>query len=253
MFYLLPVFFGAVAFLYAMAGFGGGSTYIALLAISGVPLLAVPVLSLICNLVVTSQGSVLLIRKGHADWKLLIPLLSSSIPCAFIGGVWRLPEAVFLNILALALTIAGMLMLWQNRLKSFDGVVHTPNRTNVVFVGGLLGLLAGVTGIGGGIYLAPVLHLFRWSKVQSIAACTSVFIALNSLSGLLGHLSKGTGAHTEIPLWLFIGCPILVLIGGRMGSAQLSDRFSTGRIRVITATVILLVALRLWLKVFFGG
>ncbi|MEN8844339.1 MAG: sulfite exporter TauE/SafE family protein, partial [Lentimonas sp.] len=251
--YLIPVLFAAVAFLYAMAGFGGGSTYIALLAISGLPLAAVPIISLICNLVVTSQGSFLLIGKGHANWKLLIPLLSTSIPCAFIGGIWRLPEAVFLNVLALALTVAGLLMLWQTRLKLSEGVaVREPNKGSIALVGSLLGLLAGVTGIGGGIYLAPIMHLFRWSKVQSVAACTSIFIALNSLSGLLGQLGKGTGTLAEVPMWLLVGCPVLVLIGGRFGSAQLSERFSTSRIRMITATVILLVAVRLWVKVFLG-
>ena len=254
--YLLPVLFAAVAFLYAMAGFGGGSTYIALLAISGLPLAVVPVLALSCNLVVTAQGSWLLIRKGLAEWKLLIPLLSASIPCAFIGGMWRLPEAAFLNVLAVALTVAGLLMWWQNRmqlLKESEGAsLRQPNVGVVLVVGAGLGLLAGVTGIGGGIYLAPVMHLLRWSKAQSIAACTSIFIALNSLSGLVGQLSKGTDVLAEVPLWLLVSCPIFVLIGGRLGSIQLSDRFSAERIRSVTAVVILLVAARLWLKVFAG-
>lgn len=236
-----------------MAGFGGGSTYIALLAISGLPLVAVPVLSLSCNLVVTIQGSIILIRKGYANWKLLIPLLSTSIPLAFIGGIWRLPEAVFLIVLAAALSAAGLVMLWQNQIHVSEGAsVHAPNVGVVLLVGAGLGLLAGVTGIGGGIYLAPVMHLFRWSKAQSIAACTSIFIALNSFSGLLGQLSKGTEALGEVPFWLLIACPILVLIGGRLGSLQMSNRFSSERIRAITAIVILLVAVRLWIKVLVG-
>lgn len=236
-----------------MAGFGGGSTYIALLAISGLPLAAIPVLSLSCNLVVTIQGSILLLRKGFADWKLLIPLLSTSMPLAFIGGVWRLPEAVFLTVLAAALTVAGLVMLWQNRIQLVDGAtVRQPNVGVVLFVGGVLGLLAGVTGIGGGIYLAPVMHLFRWSKAQTIAACTSIFIALNSLSGLIGQLSKGTDALGEVPFWLLMACPVMVLLGGRFGSAQLSGHFSSKQIRTVTAIVILLVAVRLWLKVLIG-
>ncbi len=251
--YLLPVLFAAVAFLYSMAGFGGGSTYIALLAISGLPLAAVPIIALSCNLVVTTQGSYLLIRKGHANWKLLLPLLSASIPLAFVGGLWRLPEAVFLNVLAGALTVAGLVMLWQNRMPvSGEESVREPGALKLSLVGGVLGLLAGVTGIGGGIYLAPVMHLFRWSKAQSIAACTSIFIALNSLSGLLGQLSKGSAAVGELPFGLLIGCPVMVLIGGRLGSSQLSARFTGKGIRAVTAVVILLVAMRLWLKVFVG-
>lgn len=236
-----------------MAGFGGGSTYIALLAISGLPFTAVPIIALSCNLVVTFQSSFLLIRRGHADWKLLVPLLSASIPFAFLGGMWRLPEAVFLNVLAVALTVAGLLMLRQNTQS--DSNTDTVKKAHVltpVGVGAVLGLLAGVTGIGGGIYLAPVLYLCRWSRAQSIAACTSIFIALNSVSGLIGQLSKGNEFLEAVPAWLLIACPVMVLIGGRIGSSQLTDRFSGKRIRFITALVILLVAVRLWLKVFGG-
>jgi len=237
-----------------MAGFGGGSTYIALLAVSGLPFSAVPILALTCNLVVTAQGSCILIRKGHADWKLLLPLLGASIPMAFLGGLWRLPEDWFLNLLAVALTAAGLVMLWQNRVSKIEEErVRQPNVFSIVAVGGALGLLAGITGIGGGIYLAPVMHLCRWSKAHTVAACTSIFIAWNSLSGLLGQLTKGAAALGEVPYWLLIACPMMVLIGGRLGSSRLNERFSAKALRTVTALVILLVAIRLWVKVVGSG
>lgn len=250
---ILPILFAAVAFLYAMAGFGGGSTYTALLVISGIPLAAVPVISLTCNLVVTSQGSYLLARRKLIRWAVLTPLLATSMPCAFIGGAWRLPEASFIVILASALTVAGVAMLLRNRQAALTAdSLKEPAKWQLALTGGLLGLLAGVTGIGGGIYLAPVMHLLRWSTAKNVTACTSLFIMLNSVTGLLGQLSKGSSELGTLSLWLILGCPVMVLLGGRIGSTQLAKKFSDTKIRAITATVILLVAVRLWIKIAFA-
>ena len=247
----LPILFGTVAFLYAMAGFGGGSTYIALLAITGLPLAAIPVVSLTCNLLVSGQGSFLLVKAGHAKWTILAPLLITSIPCAFFGGAWKLPASAFIVLLAAALTLAGLAMIIQGRIEKSNTVpVESPKRWVLLSVGAILGLMAGVTGIGGGIYLAPVMHLFRWAEGRTIAACTSLFIALNSLSGLLGQISKGHDVLGRVPWWIIVGCPIAVIIGGGIGSRILSKKLPQGRIRLLSASVILLVAARLWLKVF---
>ena len=155
-----------------MAGFGGGSTYIALLAISGLPLVAIPVVALSCNLIVSTQGSILLSKRGFAEWPILRPLLIASIPCAFIGGAWRLPESAFLVLLAAALTLAGAAMIVQNVKANEDSDrSNTPGVGMLTGTGMLLGLLAGMTGIGGGIYLAPIMHLCRWGRAQTIAAC----------------------------------------------------------------------------------
>lgn len=246
----LPFLFFLVAGLYAMAGFGGGSTYIALLAISGLPLAAVPAIALSCNLIVSTQGSIVLMRKGHAKWSILLPLLIGSIPSAFLGGAWRLPEAAFITILAAALTVAGLAILIQSSLQKEEPTsLHSPAPTMLLGAGIGLGLLAGITGIGGGIYLAPVMHLLGWARAHTIAACTSLFIAFNSLAGLSGQLTKGTAPLNDTALWILIGCPIAVLIGGRIGSYLLSEKLPRSRIRMITASVILLVAARLWLKV----
>lgn len=248
---LLPVLFLCVAWLYAMAGFGGGSTYIALLAISGLPLTAVPVLALSCNLLVSGQGSIALVRGGHGQRALLLPLLLGSIPAAFIGGAWRLPETAFLVILAAALSLAGIAMLVQNKFSSGTHREYTVPPVGVLaFVGIGLGLLAGITGIGGGIYLAPVMHLFGWARAQTIATCTSLFIALNSIAGLAGQFTKGFSLVESLPVGIICGCLVAVLIGGRIGTYFLTSKLPQERIRLITAAVILLVGARLWLKVF---
>jgi len=246
---LLPFLFVFVACLYAMAGFGGGSTYIALLAISGLPLSVVPVISLTCNFIVSSQGSYWLVKRGHAQWSILTPLLAGSIPCAFWGGAWRLPEAAFLVILAAALTVAGLAMLAQHFWAgAAPAEPKAPPRLVLLGAGMGLGLLAGVTGIGGGIYLAPVMHLLGWARAHTIAACTSLFIALNSVAGLLGQLTKGPALWEAAPVWVLLGCPVAVLIGGRIGSYLLTEKLPRARVRLVTAGVILLVAIRLWMR-----
>lgn len=251
MLYYLPVAFFAVACLYAMAGFGGGSTYIALLAVSGLPLTVVPVMALVCNLVVSSQGSVLLLRRGHAQWKVLTPLLLGSIPCAFLGGAWRLPEIAFILLLSLGLTLAGLAMLMQSfGFAGRPAKEAKPPPLALGATGAVLGLLAGVTGIGGGIYLAPVMHLLGWGRAHSVAACTSLFIALNSLAGLFGHLSKGFGIVDVVPVWFLLACPFAALVGGRLGSSFLVDKLPHRKVHLLTAGLVLFVAIRLWVKVF---
>lgn len=251
MLWWLPIAFAGVAFLYSLAGFGGGSTYIALLAISGLPLATVPVIALTCNLLVTVQGSVMLIRKGYAHWRLIVPLLAGSIPAAYAGGAWRMSSGTFLVILATALTVAGVAMIWTGKPPA-DGQAsprRAPGKPTLFTTGLLLGLVAGITGIGGGIYLAPVMHLLRWSNSRAIAACTSLFIALNSAAGLAGQLSKGIDFVDALPVLLLIGCPLAVIIGGQLGSRSMLKKLPQERIRQITAIVILLVAFRLWLMV----
>lgn len=247
--FLLPILFLFVACLYAMAGFGGGSTYIALLAASGAPLSAVPVIALTCNVIVSTQGSVSLLRRRHANLSLLAPLLVSSIPAAFLGGSWRLPQEAFILVLAGGLTLAGVSMLIQNWIRSeMEERIKTPSTSALVGAGLGLGALAGITGIGGGIYLAPLMHLMGWAQARSIATCTSLFIALNSLAGLGGQLTKGLGFLEEVSSFILIACPIAVLVGGRLGTYLLTDKLPLVYVRSLTAFVILLVAARLWLK-----
>jgi len=248
---LLLFLFAVIACLYAMAGFGGGSTYIALLAISGLPMTAIPVLALSCNLLVSSQGGWLLTRRGHARWAIVGPLLAGSMPSAFLGGAWRLPPEAFLGILASALTLAGFAMLAQNFLlrREYERPDPKPPPLPLLAITGVgLGLVAGITGIGGGIYLAPVMHLLGWAKAHTIASCTSLFIAFNSLAGLLGQLSKGPSVIESTPLALWIACPCAVVVGGRLGSYLLTEKLPRRRVEMVTAFVILIVAVRLWLK-----
>ena len=243
---LLPLVFFGVAFLYAMAGFGGGSSYIAFLAISGLPVGAIPVLALICNLIVAGQGSLILAKGGHLKSRFLVPLLACSIPAAFIGGAWRIDSQAYLWILTVVLTLSGVTLLNPTPPHSGDSVPRS--RPFYCVLGTILGALAGLSGIGGGIFLAPILHLLKAGKAREIAGASALFIALNSAAGLLGQLSKDLDRLTGIPTFLFIACPLAVLVGGTIGSYNLSLKLPPSAIRRVTACVVLIAAVRLWLR-----
>lgn len=247
---LLPLAFFVIALFYSMAGFGGGSSYIALLAISGLPLAAIPILSLSCNLLVSGQGSLILARTGHLRLRLLAPLLLGSVPSAFLGGAWRIDSTTYLWILTSVLTLSGLALLFT--VSPPDKASAPRSSFQLFLMGSLLGGLAGLSGIGGGIFLAPVLHLLKAARAREIAAAAAVFIALNSAAGLLGQLSKQSAPGDGIPTFLFIACPLAVVAGGFIGSRALSRTLPPLLIRRITAILVLLVALRLWLRLLAG-
>lgn len=251
MIFLLPLVFFGIAFLYAMAGFGGGSSYIAFLAISGLPIAAIPVLALSCNLIVSGQGSLVLARSGHFQKNLLLPLLAGSVPAAFLGGAWRIDAIAYIWILAVVLTLSGIALL----IPSPEDSEHRAPRSGTALfsIGVTLGGLAGMSGIGGGIFLAPILHLLRAATAREIATAAALFITVNSAAGLLGQLTKDVGRLAGIPVYLYWACPLAVLAGGFFGSRILSLRLTPTGIRRMTAFVVLLVAARIWIKLILGN
>ena len=245
--------FAAVALLYAAVGFGGGSTYTAILLEMGLNWQLIPAVALTCNLVVVSGGVYHFHKSGHLNLKFAAPFIASSVPAAFVGGYLRIDEVVFMTILSIALFIAGALLLADKRWASTsDEVCET--RTGVrVAIGLVLGALAGVTGIGGGIYLAPILHLFRLAEARSVAAMCSLFILVNSAAGLAGQLLKlGSAAEQLLDPSLLI-LPVAVLLGGQIGSRAGSRWLPAKPIRQLTGAVILLVAIRLLMKLFYAS
>ena len=242
--------FVAVAFLYSTVGFGGGSTYTAILIETGMQWQLVPPLSLTCNLIVVSGGVYHFYRAGHLDFRFAAPFILSSVPAAFIGGYLRIDEALFLLILGVALLIAGALLLADRRPHGATETVHESALSTRVSIGLVLGGLAGITGIGGGIYLAPILHLTRLAETRSVAALCSLFILVNSAAGLAGQLLKlGQTAEQLLDPSLLI-LPAAVLVGGQMGSRAGSRWLPAKPIRQLTGAVILVVAIRLLAKSF---
>ena len=242
---LAPLFL-LTALVYGAAGFGGGSTYTALLALWKPDPAVIPVVSLSCNILVVTIGAWRFARAGHVDLQRIWPLFAASVPMAFVGGILPVPRAVFIGLLSLSLFVAGALLLRQPRAHA--GLPpRAYKRWLEPLLGGALGLLAGIVGIGGGIYLAPVLHLLRWGPAHAIAGTSAVFILANSLSGLAGQLAK---SGSEAGAVLAAHWPLLpaVVIGGLAGSALGARRFEPHLLRVLTALLILFVAVQLAIR-----
>ena len=242
----LALAFFVTALLYAIAGFGGGSTYTALLVLAGTDYRAVPILSLACNIVVVSVGTWKFARAGHLEWRRVWPLFVTSVPAAWLGGRLVVERDVFIILLAGSLLVAGLTMLWQPYWKREIEPAIGPRWIEPV-AGGGLGFLAGVVGIGGGIFLAPLLYLLRWDSPRRIAATCAAFILVNSISGLAGQASKGLGAAAAV-----IGDHDLlfpaVLAGGMLGAGLGARRIEPKWVRIVTALLILYVAVRLGLE-----
>jgi uncharacterized membrane protein YfcA len=241
----LSLAFLLVAFLYASVGFGGGSTYTALLIETGLDWELVPPISLMCNIVVVSGGVYHFARSRHIDLRFAAPLVVSSVPAAFVGGYLKLSETVFLLILGLALLVAGSLLVLDRSFREDPPAATRQRVGSHLALGTFLGGLAGVTGIGGGIYLAPVLHLFRLAPARTVAATCSLFILVNSLSGLAGQISKLGSAAEPLMRVTYLALPVAVFVGGQLGSRAAAKWLPVSPIRRLTGALIVVVALRL--------
>lgn len=244
--YLVFLFF-VTAVLYASVGFGGGSTYNALLVLSGADYRILPAIALSCNIIVVAGGTFAFARSGNLQFRRIAPFLITSIPAAWAGGRIPVSETLFIGVLGFSLLAAG-LHLALDRKRDADAHVQPASSMLAWIVGGLIGFLSGLVGIGGGIFLAPVLYLIRWGKPKEIAGACSVFILMNSLSGLTGQLMKlgDMGALSMIgDYWMLFPA---VLIGGQVGSRLANVGLSSLAIKRLTAVLILYVSVRLLLR-----
>ncbi len=234
-----------VATLYSSVGFGGGSSYLALLALVFVSFFAIRSTALICNLVVVSGSSYLYWKKGYLDLKKFLPFILTSIPLAFIGAKFRLSENTFFIILGAALIISALALIFQT-IQGKKSEEVNPNYPPYVtyLLGAGMGLLSGLVGIGGGIFLAPVLNHMKWDKSIKIAALASFFILVNSISGIGGLLTNDT---FEFP-WIEGAVLVLaVFIGGQIGIRISLSKLTGNGIKVVTAILVLIVGVRVLL------
>ena len=244
---ILSILFFITAILYSSVGFGGGSTYLALLLIWDVPYYIFPVIALFCNVIVVTGNSINYVRAGNHNFKLLIPFLIGSIPLAFIGGTLIIKKEIFEILLFLVLSIAGILLLINN--KAYEDkkiIIKKLNYFISIFIGSILGLTSGLVGIGGGIFLSPILFLLRADKPKNIVTTASLFILINSIFGIFGQLTKENVLNeliSYLPLFL------VVLIGGLVGNYLNLKIFSNRTLALITSLLVILVALRMGFKI----
>jgi uncharacterized membrane protein YfcA len=245
---ILSILFFITAILYSSVGFGGGSTYLALFLIWEIPYYIFPIMALFCNMIVVSGNCFNYIKAGNLNLKLLIPYLIGSIPLAFIGGSLSVDKNFFEILLFFVLTTAGILLL--NNFKSYDNNVDKYRKVPLIFsiiIGCILGFISGVVGIGGGIFLSPLLFLLKAAKPKHIVTTASVFILINSLLGILGQLTKDIILNEILDYWFLI---IVVLIGGQIGNFLNLKILPARILALITGSLVLFVSIRMGVRLF---
>lgn len=245
----LILLFFLIATLYGSVGFGGGSSYLAILSLFGIDYLLLRATALLCNITVVSGSSFVFYRKGLIKWKKLLPVVILSVPMAYLGGSIQINERPFFILLGIALIIASILILAQK--KMYDANIKFKHlKEKYIFnmtVGASIGFISGMVGIGGGIFLAPVLHLMKWDSPKVIAATAAFFIFVNSVAGLLGQWSNpGFYFNYKFILPLLI----TVFIGGQIGVRLGTGPFKPNTIKLLTACLIAFVGLRILFKQF---
>jgi hypothetical protein len=240
---LLALAFLVTALLYASVGFGGGSTYSALLALSGLDYRLLPLVSLACNIVVVTGGSIRFARAGVTPWKKALVIVALGAPASFLGGLTPIKETTFLTLLGASLVLTALTMLIPVR-EGAGGATTRASRL-MPLAAAPLGYFAGLVGIGGGIFLAPLLHLARWHEARGIAATASLFILVNSLFGLGGQMVKNGPAMFGQAIGAALPLLVAVVIGGQIGSLMAARLLPPQWIRWLTALLVLVVGVRL--------
>ncbi|MCM2349248.1 MAG: sulfite exporter TauE/SafE family protein [Bacteriovoracaceae bacterium] len=244
--FLLTLSFFMVAFLYSIVGFGGGSSYIAILGVSGTPYHLIPKIALICNLLVVSGGCYHYFKNDHFSKKLILPFILSSVPMSYLGGMFPIKEQTFFILLSFSLILVGLKILFVPDKQM--SAIKDPSFLTSFLTGGSLGLLSGMVGIGGGIFLSPILINMGWARSKTAAAVASVFILVNSVAGLAGQLTKDFNYHE---LYHYFPLFLSVIVAGQLGSRIGShSRISYDLIQKGTGLLILIVSMRLLIKIF---
>jgi uncharacterized membrane protein YfcA len=242
--YLILLFsFFIIALVYASVGFGGGSSYLAMLAQPMFALLpeVIRPTALLCNIVVVTGGTIIFYREGKIKLKEVWPFLVMSIPMAYLGGLWRLDNHTFFIVLGVTLIVAAV-ALWL-KPQNITAENRYNKRSINIALGGGIGFLSGLVSIGGGIFLSPILHFINWSEAKKISALASLFILVNSISGLFGQLQQQATFEWKF-IWPLLLC---VLVGGQIGSRLGAKRFNPIYVKRITAVLILLAGLKILL------
>jgi hypothetical protein len=243
---LLSMLVFAIAVLYASAGFGGASGYLAVMSFFKIPIPMMASTALTLNIIVSTISATQYARAGHLRLRLLLPFLAASVPAAFLGGMLKISDQTYTTLLYLALTYLAMRMLFLPTPVELPDSTPRPAPIPAMLAGGAaIGLLSGMLGIGGGIFLSPLILFLRWGSVKQAAAVSGGFIAVNSVSGLLGRLSAGTFLLGEFSLWLLPAGVLGALIGSTLGARA----FSSAHVRRVLACILLIAVGGYWFGV----
>jgi len=239
-YFVLSLVFFCVAFLYSSVGHGGASGYLAVLTFFTFAPNIMSTTALLLNILVASIALLSYTRAGHFSWKLSLPFLLSSVPLALVGGMLYVSGVIYKLLLAVALLIASLRLAMPNALLQHTESSHLPAVGTCVTVGGIIGLLSGIVGIGGGIFLSPVILLFGWATTKQTAATSAMFIIANSIAGLLGR-----AANQTLDVGPLLPCVVAATIGGVLGSHYGATKFSSLVLQRLLAVVLIIAAIKL--------
>ena len=243
---ILSIFFLITSILYSSVGFGGGSTYLALMLIWEIPFYIIPILALCCNIIVVTGNSINYVKSGNLNLNLLIPYLVGSIPLAFFGASIPISRELFEILLFVILFVAGVLLLIKNKSYSNDQFkINSVPKVISLFIGSVIGLISGIVGIGGGIFLSPILFLIKAGYPKHIVTTASLFILINSIFGVAGQLTKDVVFDEFLNYWPLFLC---VLIGGQIGNLLNIKFLSNKTLTIITSILVIFVAIRMGIR-----
>tara|TARA_B100001175_G_C19418964_1_gene595071 strand:- start:389 stop:1135 length:747 start_codon:yes stop_codon:yes gene_type:complete len=244
---ILTIFFFITAILYSSIGFGGGSTYLALMLIWNIPYYIFPIIALFCNIIVVSGNSINFIRSGNINLKLVLPYLVGSVPFAFFGASLSLDKDIFELILFIILIIAGFFLLIESRFFNQKNLkINKIPKFISISIGSIIGFFSGLVGIGGGIFLSPLLFLLKAGYPKNITSSASIFILVNSIFGVGGQLTKDIVLSEFLNYWpLFLS----VLIGGQIGNFLNIKFLSNKVLAFMTSLLVIFVAVRMGIRI----
>ena len=245
---ILTIFFFITAILYSSIGFGGGSTYLALMLIWDVPFYIFPIIALICNIIVVTGNSINFLRTKNINIKLLTPYLIGSVPFAFLGASISIDKNLFEILLFFILFIAGIFLLLESKYFNNDEIIiKKVSKVISIFIGSIIGFISGLVGIGGGVFLSPILFLLKAGYPKHITSTASLFILINSMFGVAGQLTKDIVFNEFLNYWpLFVA----VLIGAQIGSFFNIKFLSNRVLALLTSLLVIVVAIRMGIRIF---
>ena len=245
--YLLALIFSIVAFAYASVGLGGASAYTAIMAIAGMGSVAIPTISLVLNLAATSIGAFNFLRNAHGRFRLIAPFLVSSIPFSYIGGSLVIPRTLFYWLLLATLVLVAVRIYFFKEARFHLNLSDKGKLIVSLVMGSLLGFIAGAVGIGGGIYLVPLIIIFGLGTEKQAAACGAIFIWMNSAAGLAARLQ-----YQQLDMMQFWPLLVAVIVGAGLGSLLGATRYSPQTMQRLLGLIIVVAIVFLIKKLFFG-
>ena len=234
---IVSIAIGLVALLYSSVGHAGASGYIATMTLCGFATAFIKPTALILNILVACIGAFQFWRAGHFSWNLFWPFAVLSVPAAFVGGYLHLPAPIFKTLVGVVLLFSAFRLLFR---RGDPEKISPPARPTAMAVGAGIGLLSGLTGTGGGIFLTPLLLFRRWARTRSAAAVSALFILVNSIAGLFGYFTSGQ----PIPSFAWV-LAVAAVIGGTVGSYLGSQRYPVRVISLLLAAVLIIAGSKL--------